>query len=294
MMRDEKITLHDGRQLAYTDTGDPSGTAILFFHGTPGCRLVFADEEKLMRNGLRLIAPDRPGFGLSDRKPGRTLLDWPDDVAALADALGLDRFAVAGVSGGGAFAAACACRLPERLFHVSLIASTMPFENGKPPLSMMRENRMAFALSRYAPWLLRASYRAQARMIDRKPEKFIAALKGGNKHLSEADRASLQADQSAAETMQLMREAIRQGPEEAVAEPTLLTKPWGFDLADIPVHVHVWHGEQDRMAPFDEAVRHTVRIPNRTLHTFPDAAHFLTDDEAIWNAILETIRTEAP
>jgi pimeloyl-ACP methyl ester carboxylesterase len=92
--RDGGLSLPDGRSLAYAEWGTSSGPPVLLFHGGPGSRLFCPDYEATMSSGVRLITIDRPGFGGSDPHPGRTLLSWADDVAGLADALHLDRFAV--------------------------------------------------------------------------------------------------------------------------------------------------------------------------------------------------------
>ena len=111
-----ELRLSDGRALGYAQYGDPEGRPLFFSHGTPGSRtLAQLFDAGARRDGVRLIAPERPGFGRSDFLPDRTFADWPDDVSELADALGFDRFAVAGSSGGGPYAAACAWKLPERL-----------------------------------------------------------------------------------------------------------------------------------------------------------------------------------
>ena len=105
----KQFTLPDGRSLGYAAYGDPQGKPLFFFHGFPSSRLEAQFTEGVAgRLGARIIAIDRPGFGRSDFKKERRIRDWPDDVLALADALGIDRFAVLGVSGGGPYAAACA------------------------------------------------------------------------------------------------------------------------------------------------------------------------------------------
>lgn len=99
---DSAIPLSDGRRLAYAEYGAANGIPVFLFHGLPGSRLSWGLlPNNPFPKGLRLIAPDRPGYGGSDPKPGRSLLDWVDDVVELADALAIDRFAVLGVSGGG-------------------------------------------------------------------------------------------------------------------------------------------------------------------------------------------------
>src|SRR5690606_14168411 len=106
------IALRDGRTLGYAEYGVADGKPVLVFHGSPGTRLqVRAAHRPALARGIRIIAPDRPGLGLSSRLPGRRIADWPDDVCELVDALGIDRCPVIGVSGGGPYAAACAWRL---------------------------------------------------------------------------------------------------------------------------------------------------------------------------------------
>src|SRR5439155_16354079 len=105
---DNVIRLRDNRLLGYAEYGTSSGYPVIFFHGMPGSRLEGAlGHEAAIGQNVRLVAPDRPGYGLSDFKRRRRMLDWADDVVELADALGIDRFAVAGISGGGPYVAAC-------------------------------------------------------------------------------------------------------------------------------------------------------------------------------------------
>lgn len=110
---------------------------------------MFLDDDPISQEiGIRLICLDRPGFGLSTPLPDRTILDWAKDVLEVADDLGIQHFSVMGVSGGGAFAAGCAYQLPDRVLSAALISSTTPFQNGKPPKAMLKENKLAFSLVR--------------------------------------------------------------------------------------------------------------------------------------------------
>lgn len=293
-MRDYMVPLTDGRKLAVIEYGDKQGLPVMFFHGTPGSRLLFLEEDEISKAlGIRLISLDRPGFGLSDPKPNRTLLDWADDVKEAADFLKLDKFSIIGVSGGGAFAAACAYKLAERLHSVALVASTTPFVNGKSPKGTMTANKIAFFLARKAPWLVRTSYRATKKLLDEKPEKFMEQNKKGNKHLHEWDRQFLQTDEQLKGLMMHLGEAFRVSVDECVNEPVLLSKPWGFSLKDISVPIDVWHGEGDRMAPVEEMKKSALAIPNCQTHFIPGAGHFLTDDDQIWSNILSTILERA-
>src|SRR5699024_9936853 len=155
--------LPDGRRLAYSEQGDPAGRPLLLLHGTPGSRLQrHPDGELARRAGVRLVTVDRPGFGLSDPAPGRSLLDWADDVTVLAAELGLERFSVAGVSGGGAFALACAQRLPARIERVLLVSCPAPPAPGSRT-GLRPAQRLQFLLAARAPWLLRLVFASHFR-----------------------------------------------------------------------------------------------------------------------------------
>jgi pimeloyl-ACP methyl ester carboxylesterase len=289
-MRDLTVELKDGRRVGYIEYGDKTGIPVFFFHGTPGSRLMFLEDDETSKAlGIRLISLDRPGFGLSTPKPNRTVLDWVDDVEEVADELNIGTFSVVGVSGGGAYAAACAFKLPNRIHTAALVSSTTPFINGKAPKSMMKANRMAFFLANHVPWLVKASYKAQKKLMKEQPEKFMKQTKEGNKHLVEWDRQFLQTEEQLKSLMMHLGEAFRFSVDECVNEPVLLSKPWGFALKDIHIPVDVWHGEKDIMAPFEEMKKLAATIPMCETHYNPEAGHFLPDDDKTWKSILERI-----
>jgi pimeloyl-ACP methyl ester carboxylesterase len=121
-------TLPDGRVLSYAEFGDPEGYPLMFFHGYPSCRLeAWFLDPIVQRKGIRLIAPDRPGFGRSTFQPNRQFIHYPSDIRALADHLKLERFAILGGSGGGPYALACANDISGRLSAVGLFASAGPW-----------------------------------------------------------------------------------------------------------------------------------------------------------------------
>src|SRR5208282_1859736 len=144
---DRHIVLADGRKLGYSEYGAQRGLPVLGFHGTPGSRFMFRlVHEPARRLGLRIIAPDRPGFGLSDYQENRTLSDWANDVSALADKLGLARFGVAGISGGGPYVAACAALLPERVTAAALISPVGPLHSPDGPGNLPPAQIVTFRL----------------------------------------------------------------------------------------------------------------------------------------------------
>ena len=114
-VRTEVLQLADGRRLAWSEFGTPTGPVLIYCHGTPSSRLEGLVLHHAALGGVRVLVPDRPGFGRSDPQPGRSLTDWARDVAALADQLGIQRFAVSGISGGGPHALACAAHLGDRV-----------------------------------------------------------------------------------------------------------------------------------------------------------------------------------
>jgi pimeloyl-ACP methyl ester carboxylesterase len=127
----KQIKLKDGRMLGYDEYGAPDGKPVIFIHGFPGSRLdwpLFDPDDSAVELNARIIAVDRPGMGLSDFKPGREILDWPDDVTELADMLQMDKFAVLAVSGGGPYGNACAFKIPERLTETAIVCGMGPSE----------------------------------------------------------------------------------------------------------------------------------------------------------------------
>jgi pimeloyl-ACP methyl ester carboxylesterase len=265
------LRLSDGRRLGYAEYGDPAGTPLLFFHGTPGSRRVarWADHVA-RRRGIRLIAPDRPGFGLSDFQPGRTLGAWPADVIELADALALGPFAVAGVSGGGAYVAACAWRLGDRLRHAGIISGIGPIADPALAAALSRRYRAGFALVRRLPAAVRGALGLGRLGLRRAPGCTLAALAAS---LPEVDRAIFGRPRVRALLLDDAREALRQGPRGAAQELLLFSRPWDFRLAEIRMPVRLWHGEADAQVPVAIARRVAATIPDCRASFIPGAGH---------------------
>src|SRR5215471_3904851 len=152
---DKVFRLRDGRVLGYAEYGDPRGKPVFFFHGLPGSRRQrHPDDSIAIELGARIITVDRPGYGLSEFQPGRTLLDWPGDVAQLADGLHLDQFAAIGLSGGGPYLLSCAYTMPERITSASVISGMGPVESPEARKGMLGAMRLGLGLARRLPWEL--------------------------------------------------------------------------------------------------------------------------------------------
>jgi pimeloyl-ACP methyl ester carboxylesterase len=269
---DQVFHLPDGRRLGFAEYGASGGRPLLFFHGTPGARLLARVAHGVaLSHDVRLIAPERPGFGRSEFQAGRRIADWPDDVAALADALGLDRFAVAGVSGGGPYALACALRLPERIPIVGIVSGMVPLDDPASAAALPLRERRIFALLRRAPWVARALAAAAVPVARRYPDQAFDLLAA---HAPVPDRAILQRPEIRAGLIDDMREALGAGGQGAIHELVLFSRPWGLRLADVQVAVVLWHGEADAQVPVAIARRLARQIPTCQARFIAGAGHF--------------------
>jgi pimeloyl-ACP methyl ester carboxylesterase len=249
--------------------GRPQRPALLYFHGWPGSRAEgrFGDQAAKAR-GVRLVAPDRPGMGRSDFLPRRRFLDWPDDVSQLADALGLERFAVFGVSGGSPYVAVCAWRLPQRLTGAGIASGFGPLDLPGVTAGMSRQNRLLFGVVGRLPVVPRLLMAAMAMSASRRPgrvlERGLAAA---------VDRPYLARPALQEVLAQSLVEAFRRGSRGAAWELGLYGRPWGFRLAEIRVPVHLWHGEQDGNAPVAMGRQLAAAIPDCRASFFPGEGH---------------------
>jgi pimeloyl-ACP methyl ester carboxylesterase len=244
-MDDGFVRVSGNRQLAYRATGPVRGFPILFFHGLAESRLTtHPDGSILSELGIRLIAIDRPGVGLSDAHPRRRLLDWPTDIAMLADHLGCPKFAIIGHSAGAPYVAACAYAMPERILSASIVSGICPFSfRLLRPMLTSKFCKIGVplfcvpAITRPAIWAGIKYARPRVRRIY---ERHLA-------HLGEADRDAM-AD-PALKDMRILSllEAVRQGPEGLCEDIVLLRRSWGFAIEEIKFPIRVWHGDLDKI-----------------------------------------------
>jgi pimeloyl-ACP methyl ester carboxylesterase len=266
----QTVRLADGALVAFAEYGALDGLPVFAFHGIPGSRLQRHPDESIARDaGLRMLHVDRPGYGLSTPQPHRTLADWPRTIAALADALGLARFAIVGISGGGPYAAACAAMLGERVIRAAIISSVGPpgAMRGRMPLAA----RLAFALAPHMRWLMKLPVALGARLARRAPQRFINAVA---RRLSPADRATLARPEMQAMLAEDLREALRQGVEAIGTDIGLLARPWQLPWERVSCPVALWHGEDDWLVP-PGATRYLAQaIPQARTQLVPHAGHF--------------------
>ncbi|MFD1673934.1 alpha/beta fold hydrolase [Alicyclobacillus fodiniaquatilis] len=267
-MKEHTITLSDGRNLGYVEYGQKDGEVVFMFHGTPGSRYyIYATRlASIAEKGqisLRIIVPERPGYGLSDAKAGRTVEDWCHDVEALAQALGVNRFSVVGISGGGPFALACASRMSEYVRKVAVICGMGPVSIlGQEGLS--GEEKMCLE----GPDSARLYMERLANMVNADPDRFAAYYISS---LPEKDR-ELISDDLVPVFKQFAIEAARQ-VEGAIHDYVLYGQPWNLSLEEIHIPVAFWHSEADHAVPIHHADYLANLIPHAQLHRLQDYDH---------------------
>jgi pimeloyl-ACP methyl ester carboxylesterase len=207
-------------------------------------------------------------MGLSDFLPRRKLVDWPDDVIQMASALGLERFAVLGISGGGPYAAVCAWKLSERLAAAGIVSGLAPFDVPGVIAGMGRRNRLSFQLVGRVAVLRRAFFAAMAVSVRRRPDRILERGVG-----AAVDKEYLGRPNVRTVLVESLTEAFRSGSRGPAWEMGLYARPWGFRLEDIRTPVHVSHGEQDANAPVSMGRHLATVIPESQATFYPGEGH---------------------
>jgi pimeloyl-ACP methyl ester carboxylesterase len=262
------VRLGDGRTLAYRVFGDPAGVPVFGFHGTPGS----ADQYAIgaIPPGIRVLALDRPGYGGSTFQRGRKLVDFPRDVAAVADALRLERFGVVGVSGGGPHSLVCAHTLGARLLGACCVSGVAPLAWPGVVEGAMPSNQTIFRMSQ-RPRMLRLLLGSMILLMRIAPSVF---KRRAQRDLPEPDRR-IAAD-PAVERALFGVEAMGPRAGRAAAQDfEIFGGDWGFRLEDIRVPVHLWQGDQDRNVPPQHVQLLAKRIPRAIVHECPGEGHLL-------------------
>ncbi len=270
------LRLQDGRALGYAEVGKSDGFPLFYFHGHQSSRLeVLLWTEMAIMLGVRMIALDRPGIGRSDLKAGYHLLDWPDDVEEVANQLGIERFAVAAVSGGGAYGLACAYKIPHRLTACGLICSITPgyLLTKDAPLRM----HAMWWMGEHLPRLYRLSIRFLMAALGPDAASIDKRLARSSRFVGEPDREVVQNAQTRRLLAQTLAECTRQGARGNLDEAMLFVRPWGFKVEEIACEkIFLWHGARDRFVPVSLAHALAQTLPHCTATFYPDEGHLST------------------
>jgi pimeloyl-ACP methyl ester carboxylesterase len=274
--REGSVRLPDGRTLAYAEWGDPDGEPVLGCHGSPSSRLErhVEDPEAYRRWGVRFLVPDRPGFGRSDPHPGRRVMDWPDDVRSLLDSLGVDRFAALSLSGGAAYALACAHAFGDRVRAVGVLGGAPPPDVPWPWPRWIPERLLAAA---HRPSRAAALLRPAFAPVAMRPALIPRYLQV---RLNPADRRVIGRPAVRQILTETFTEGLRNGSGVLAEDRALLFRPWGFPVASVRQRVHVWRGTQDWQVPVALGQVLSTMLPDCSAHWFPGEGHFLVFDHA--------------
>jgi pimeloyl-ACP methyl ester carboxylesterase len=269
-----QVKTPDGRQLSTRVYGDPDGRPVFLLHGTPGSRLgPHPRAAVLHRLGVRLIAFDRPGYGKSDRMEGRRVADAATDVLAIADAYGLDKFAVVGRSGGGPHALACAARMPERLTKVAVLVGIAP--RGAVGLDwydgMTQTNASEYIAAANGYEGLAAMTEAAADAVRADPASLLASLQPD---MPDPDRRVVADPGIRALLLKTYAEALRTSAYGWIDDVLAFHLSWEFDPTSISIPVLLWHGAIDNLSPVSHAMWLANRIPSATVVVQAGASHF--------------------
>lgn len=267
----QQFTLSDGRNLGFAEYGDPEGKVVFHFNGSGGSRLEHpTDPSILLELGIRLVATDRPGHGLSDPQPNRKLLDWPDDISQLADHLEAATFYVMGWSAGGPHALACAYKLPDRVIAGALVSGLAPPERPNAyeglPLTLKIINIIGRRSNRIVYLFRRLTYP----MITGDPEKAGKRLASS---FPPEDRQLLEDPLIQKMLVADIQEGYRQDWKGPSQDDILINSPWGFPLEEISVPIYIWTGEVDKNVPVNQAQYQHDRITNSQLTILQGQAH---------------------
>ena len=231
------LDLADGRQMGYSEWGPRNAPAMFYCHGFPGShRELELARPVLEQTGLhvRVIALDRPGYGLSTFRPGRTFLDWPHDVAEVAGLLGIGSFSVLGASGGSPYALACALVLGQRVSRIGIVVGTAPLE----ATGMLDTPLITGVSSRR--WVRRIQYELTAYAVRKGREDRL--LGRAISTMGSADQEAMERAEVREWFASVTREALVQGGRATAYESNLYRRDWGFDVSAVTRRLHFGTG----------------------------------------------------
>ncbi len=266
---DREVPLANGRVMLLREFGDPQGLPVIALHGTPASRLMYAGATTAGQLGMRVIAPDRWGYGGTTAHPDPTLPAFAADIARLADALGIARFAVLGVSGGGPYACALGSLLPDRVTALALVAPVGPIGR-VADVKITPFHYFCFRMLPRMPGAVGLVFRAYRRGVQVMPNASvrIAALRS-----PPADLRVLDNTQARGRFIAMSVEGLRPGVKGPITDMQIFNRPWGLPLRAISAPSRLWIGTADTNVPIDAARKLAGVIPGCELVELRDEGH---------------------
>jgi pimeloyl-ACP methyl ester carboxylesterase len=267
------IAVGDDRQIGFAEFGDPQGRAVFWLHGTPGARRQIPMEARVYaeQREIRLIGIDRPGIGSSTPYQYDTVFAFADDLRTIADTLGIDKFEVIGLSGGGPYTLACAAAMPDRVVAAGVLGGVAP-TSGPDAIG---GGVMVFG-SAVAPLLRVAGYpiRLAAVSLVRLARPVASpALDLYGRLSPEADRHMLARPEFKAMFLDDLLNGSRKQLAAPFADVVVFARDWGFRLDEVKVPVRWWHGDCDHIVPFEHGQHVVSRLPDAELTHLPGESH---------------------
>lgn len=267
---DGLVDVGDGRFFSYRDFGAPGGHPLIALHGTPGSRLKFLAADGVARSlGIRVIAPDRWGYAGSSMHPAPSLANFAQDLGQFADRLGLERFSLLGVSGGGPFAAAAAAEMPDRAVSLALAAPVGPIA-GETDDEITPFHRLCFGALAQRPAAVALIFRAFRSVLATSPG---LGIRMAMVRVSASDKRVLRRADVATRLGETFNEGLRLGVVGPVTDLALFGRPWNIDLGRARVPARLWIGTVDQNVPRSAARRLARRLPQCELVEIEGAGH---------------------
>ncbi|MDH6247334.1 alpha/beta hydrolase [Mycobacterium sp. OTB74] len=267
------VAVGEGRQIGFAEFGDPQGRAVFWLHGTPGARRQIPTEARSFaaRKNIRLIGVDRPGIGSSTPYQYQNVLGFADDLRTIADTLGIDQFAVVGLSGGGPYTLAAAAAMPDRVVMIAVLGGVAPLIGEDGISSNLME------LAKFVRPILEVAD-TPVRWVASSLIKLIRPF--GSPALEIYARISPEGDRrllGRPEFKAMFLDDLFNGSRKQLAAPfadiVVFAQDWGFRLADVKVPVRWWHGDADHIVPYAHGEHAVARLADAELYTLPGESH---------------------
>lgn len=275
----QKLTLSDGRELAFELYGDPEGTPVIFNHGFSDSRLIRNPDESLTKSlGVRVVAADQPGVGGSSPQKKRQMVDWGPDMRELADSLGWDKFAVAGHSGGSPHALAIAYHMPQRVTKIVLASPVSPLSDPGMSRLLINKDLKLIAKLHHLHLLIKWASRLSAKQALKDMPTFVETT--AQEDPSDAD--TFLRDVAQREMFEASFTAGMAQGGEGIYEMIMALWDWGFEPEDVHQVVDLFYGDADDILDTRMPLHLAERLPNCTTHVWPGAGHYGFVDRQRW------------
>ena len=291
---DRVLALRDGRVIGYREFGVCDGYPVIALHGTPGSRFKYAGaHEAAAAKGLRLIALDRWGYGLTSAKRDAKLAGYGRDVEALADFLRLGRFGVTGVSGGAPFAVATAAALKDRVSALALVSPVGVVNDPPRRAALSPFHFMCFRIAPRVPGLLGGVFQAYRAVLAAAPDFAMLVAVSTS---ARADRDVMSDERMRAAMAATFREGLVAGVAGPVTDMALFGQPWGIDFTDVSAHVRIWIGREDRNVPLAAVRALHAALPSSDCIEIGDVGHqwLAGNHDVVTNWINDRARQSSP